>query len=58
MWQCLAAGLVDVTELDLVPAVFGAGERLFERVGKELLGPRLVGTVATPQGVQLRFECA
>lgn len=58
MRQYLAAGLVDVTELDLVPAVFGAGERLFERVGKELPGPRLVRTVATPQGVQLRFERA
>lgn len=58
MRQYLAARLVDVTELDLVPTVLGAGERLFERVGKELPGPRLVRTVATPQGVQLRFERA
>jgi dihydrofolate reductase len=34
--QYLAAGLVDVLELSIVPLVLGGGARLFEGVGPEL----------------------
>lgn len=54
--QYLAAGLVDEMEIHLVPALLGSGERLFERVGDDLHGLRLVRTVATPQVVHLKFE--
>lgn len=53
--QYLAAGLVDQMDLNLVPVLLGAGERLFERLGDDLHGLRLARTVATPQVVHLRF---
>lgn len=53
--QYLAAGLVDEMEIHLVPTLLGAGERLFERVGDELHGLRLVRTVATPKVTHLKF---
>lgn len=56
--QYLAAGWVDVMDLNLVPIVLGAGERLFDGVGNDLHGLRLVRTVATPRVVHLRFERA
>jgi dihydrofolate reductase len=53
--QYFAAGLVDEMELNLAPALLGAGERLFEGAGDDLHGPELVRTVATPRVVHLKF---
>jgi len=53
--QYLAAGLVDEMEINLVPTLLGSGERLFEGVGDDLHGLRLVKTVATPAVTHLRF---
>ncbi len=53
--QYLAAGLVDEMEINLVPTLLGSGERLFEGVGDDLHGLRLVKTVATPTVTHLRF---
>lgn len=52
--QYLAAGLVDEMEIDLVPTLLGAGERLFEGIS-DLGGLELVRTVATPRVTHLRF---
>ena len=54
--QYLAAGLVDEMEINLVPALLGGGERLFEGVGDDLRGLELVRTVATPRVVHLKFD--
>jgi dihydrofolate reductase len=53
--QYLAAGLVDEMVIHLVPTLLGAGERLFENTGDDLHGLALVGTVATPRVVHLKF---
>ncbi|NUO53162.1 MAG: dihydrofolate reductase [Polyangiaceae bacterium] len=53
--QYLAARLVDEMELNVVPTLLGAGERLFEGVGDDMHGLKLVSTVATPHVVHLRF---
>jgi dihydrofolate reductase len=53
--QYLAAGLVDEMHIHLVPTLLGAGERLFERVGDELHGLRLVRTIAAPNVTHLKF---
>jgi dihydrofolate reductase len=53
--QYLAAGLVDEMELHLVPILLGGGNRLFERVGDDLHGLRLVRTVAAPNVTHLKF---
>jgi dihydrofolate reductase len=45
--QYLAAGLVDEMAIHLVPTLLGGGERLFEGVGDDLHGLKLVRTVAT-----------
>jgi dihydrofolate reductase len=52
--QYLAADLVDEMEINLVPIVLGAGERLFDGV-TDLHGLKLVRTVATPKVVHLKF---
>jgi dihydrofolate reductase len=52
--QYLNAGLVDEMEISMVPALLGAGERLFERV-KDLGGLRPVRTVAAPDVTHLKF---
>lgn len=54
--QYLAAGLVDEMEIHLVPTLLGGGERLFEGVGDDLHGLKLVRTVATPAVTHLKFE--
>jgi len=41
-------------EISLVPALLGAGERLFDGVG-DLGGLRLVRTVAAPDVTHLKF---
>ncbi len=53
--QYLAAGLVDEMEINLVPTLLGAGERLFERIGDNLHGLTLVRTVAAPKVTHLKF---
>jgi dihydrofolate reductase len=53
--QYLAAGLMDEMEINLVPTLLGAGERLFEGIGDDLRGLELVRTVATPRVVHLKF---
>jgi dihydrofolate reductase len=52
--QYLAAGLVDEMEINLVPVLLGAGERLFHDVS-DLHGLKLVRTVAAPKVVHLTF---
>jgi dihydrofolate reductase len=52
--QYLSAGLVDVMEINLVPILLGAGERLFDGV-TEVPGLRLTRTVAAPKVVHLKF---
>jgi dihydrofolate reductase len=53
--QYLAAGPVDGTEINLVPALLGSGERLFDGVGDTLRGLELVRTVAAPKVTHLKF---
>lgn len=53
--QYLAAGLVDEMEINLVPTLLGAGERLFENIGDNLHGLQLVRTVAAPNVTHLKF---
>jgi dihydrofolate reductase len=50
------AGLVDETEITLVPILLGEGERLFEAMGDDLHGLELVRTVAAPTVTQLIFD--
>jgi len=53
--QYLAAGLIDELQLNLVPVLLGAGERLFENVGADL---RLQQTrvVHTPEVTHIRYK--
>jgi len=53
--QYLVAGLVDEMEINLVPALLGSGERLFDGVGPDLHGLELVRTVATPRVTHLKL---
>lgn len=53
--QYLAAGLVDEMHLHQVPKLLGDGERLFQGVGDDLHGLKLVRTVATPKVTHLMF---
>jgi dihydrofolate reductase len=53
--QYLIAGLVDEMEINLVPALLGSGERLFDGVGDDLRWLELVRTVATPRVTHLKF---
>jgi len=54
--QYLKAGLVDEMVLHLVPTLLGSGERLFDAVGDNLRGLKLVRTVATAAVVHLKFS--
>jgi len=54
--QCLSAGLVDRMDLNLAPILLGEGERLFDGVGTDMHGLRLVRTVAAPKAAHLVFE--
>jgi dihydrofolate reductase len=53
--QYLAAGLIDEMQLNIVPVLLGAGERLFENVGS---GPRLEQTrvVHTSEVTHIRYR--
>jgi dihydrofolate reductase len=53
--QYLAASLVDEMVISLVPTLLGSGERLFDGVGDDLHGLRLVRTIAAPNVTHLRF---
>jgi dihydrofolate reductase len=53
--QFLAAGLVDEMEIALVPVLLGSGEQLFEGMGDDMHGLKLVRTIATPEVVHLKF---
>jgi dihydrofolate reductase len=53
--QYLAAGLVDEMEISLAPVLLGSGERLFEGIGDDLHGLRLVRTVEAPGVTHLKF---
>jgi dihydrofolate reductase len=53
--QYLVAGLVDEMEINLVPILLGAGERLFDGTGDDLHGLELVRTVAAPNVTHLKF---
>ena len=53
--QYLKAGLMDEMELSLMPILLGSGERLFDGVGDDLRGLRLVRTVAEPNVTHLKF---
>ncbi|MEP7347021.1 MAG: dihydrofolate reductase family protein [Gemmatimonadaceae bacterium] len=52
--QCLLAGLVDEMEINLVPTLLGAGERLFDGVGA-LSEMQLVRTIAAPGVTHYKF---
>jgi dihydrofolate reductase len=53
--QYLAAGLVDEMEISIAPTLLGAGERLFDRVGDDLHGLKLVRTVGAPNVTHLKY---
>ena len=53
--QYLVAGLVDEMEINLAPVLLGSGERLFDGVGPDLHGLKLVRTVAAPGVTHLKF---
>ncbi len=53
--QYLAAKLVDEMEINLVPTLLGAGERLFGGAGDDLHGLELVRTIAAPNVTHLKF---
>lgn len=53
--QYLAAGLVDEMDLHVAPILLGSGERLFDGVGDDLHGLKLVRTIGTPEVVHLKF---
>ena len=53
--QYLKAGLVDEMEINLAPTLLGSGERLFDGVGDDLHGLKLVRTVASPAVIHLKF---
>lgn len=53
--QYLAAGLVDELQLNLVPALLGDGERLFENVGADL-DLEQTRVVHTPEVTHIRYR--
>jgi dihydrofolate reductase len=53
--QYLAAGLIDELQLNVVPILLGAGERLFENVGDELELEQ-TRVVHTPEVTHIRYR--
>ncbi len=53
--EYLVAGLVDEMEISMSPILLGSGERLFDGVGDDLHGLKLVRTVAAPGATHLKF---
>jgi dihydrofolate reductase len=56
--QFLKAGLVDEMLISLVPILLGRGERLFEGVGDDLHGLKMVQVVPAPGVTHLKFARA
>jgi dihydrofolate reductase len=56
--QYLVAGLVDEMVISIAPTLLGSGERLFEGVGDDLHGLKLVRTIAAPDVTHLKFSRA
>ena len=53
--QYLAAGLIDELQLNIVPILLGAGERLFENVGADLTLEQ-TRVVHTPEVTHIRYR--
>jgi dihydrofolate reductase len=53
--QYLAKGAVDEMDISLVPILLGAGERLFEGLGADLHGLKLVRTIAAPNVTHVKY---
>jgi dihydrofolate reductase len=53
--QYLAAGLIDEMQLNVVPVLLGAGERLFENVGADLTLEQ-TRVVHTPEVTHIRYR--
>ncbi len=54
--QCLAAGLVDELDIDLVPVLLGAGIRLFDNLGAKPIKLEIARVVEAPGVTHLRFR--
>ena len=54
--QCIAAGLLDEIQIDLVPTLLGAGVRLFEHLGAGPIDLERIAVVAAPDVTHLRFR--
>jgi dihydrofolate reductase len=53
--QYLVAGLVDEMQISVAPVLLGSGERLFDRMGNDLHGLKLVRTIAAPDVTHFKF---
>ena len=53
--QYLAKGAFDEMDISLVPILLGAGERLFEGLGADLHGLKLVRTIAAADVTHLKY---
>ena len=56
--QFLAAGLVDELSLHVVPVLFGAGTRMFEKLGDAHITLEPLATIQTPRATHLRLRIA
>jgi dihydrofolate reductase len=54
--QYLAAGLVDEISLHLVPVLFGAGTRMFERMGERHVRLEPISVLNTPAAIHARYR--
>ena len=54
--QFIAAGLVDEISLHVIPVLFGAGTRMFEKLGAEHISLEPLSSLQTPQANHLRLR--
>jgi dihydrofolate reductase len=54
--QAVRAGLVDEISVHVVPVLLGAGSRLFEHLGPEVVELERIELIASPQATHLRFR--
>jgi len=54
--QFIAAGLVDEISLHVIPVLFGAGTRMFEKLADEHISLEPLSSVQTPQATHLRLR--
>jgi dihydrofolate reductase len=54
--QMLAAGLIDQIDLNIVPVMLGAGERLFDNLGDSMPELELERTIAGPEATHVRYR--